>query len=270
MATLQTSQSVTRVAIVTGAAGDLGKHIAARLADDGFDLAVNDLPSREADLKDLVSTIISKGRKAIAVPGDVSVEQDVQNLVERAASELGSVNVMVSNVGIFKAVPIDQMDVQTWDNIFSVNVRGMMLCYKWAARQMIKQGSGGKLIGGCSVAGLSAGVPLCSAYCASKFAVRGLTQSAATEYAKQGITANAYAPGFIGETSMWHNLRDQAEAILGIPKGGFEQHALANAIKLGRLGKPEDVAGLISFLASKDSSYITGQTFSCDGGMHIA
>jgi NAD(P)-dependent dehydrogenase (short-subunit alcohol dehydrogenase family) len=185
-----------RVAIVTGAAGDLGKVIARRLAQDGFDLALNDLPEQKAALEAVVAEVGKEtGRKVIAVVGDVSVEKDVQALVERTAKELGSVDAMVSNVGIFKALPIDAstsysscpspfalltnhpVDQETWDKIFSVNVRGMLFCYKYAARQMIAQGRAGRLIGGCSVAGLT-GAPLCSAYCASKFAVRGLTQTA--------------------------------------------------------------------------------------------
>ncbi|KLO13204.1 acetoin reductase family protein [Schizopora paradoxa] len=250
----------SRVAIITGAAGDIGKVIATRLASDGFAVALSDLPNRSTELNALVTEIVATGAKAIAVTGDVTVEKDVETMVETTVKNLGSLDVMVANAAVFKGVFLDQMDTETWDKIFAVNTRGMMFCYKWAAKQMIKQGKGGKLIG----------APLCAAYCASKFAVRGLTQVAAIEYARFGITANAYAPGFIEGTQLWKELQDTAEAEMGLPEGAFKTQIASNMIKLGRLGTTTDIAGLVSFFASKDSDYITGQTFSSDGGMHMS
>jgi len=261
--------SQTRVALVTGAAGDLGRAIALRLADDGLDVAVNDLPSRRDDVQKVVQEIKAKGRKSIPVVGDVSVESDVQEMVNKTVAELGGIDVMVANVGIFFARFIVDIEPEEWDRSFAVNVKGVMLCHKTAGKQMIKQGRGGRLIAACSVAGLT-GAPLCATYSASKFAIRGLTQAGACEFGKYGITVNAYAPGFIGETKMFDDLDGGISKAMGIPKGAFEQQATSAMIKLGRLGKAEEIAGIVSYLASDIARYTTGQTIAVDGGMHLA
>ncbi|KZT18208.1 NAD(P)-binding protein [Neolentinus lepideus HHB14362 ss-1] len=259
----------TRVALVTGAAGDLGHGIALRLARDGLDVAVNDLPARAADLDKVVAEIKALGRQSIPVPGDVSVEADVEGMVEKTVAALGGLDVMVANVGIFFAKFVVDMDVEQWDRLFAINIRGVMLCHKHAGKQMIKQGRGGRLLAACSVAGLT-GAPLCGAYAASKFAVRGFIQAAASEFGKFGVTVNAYAPGFIGNTGMFADLDNGVTNALGIPKGAFEAQATSSQIKLGRLGKVEEVAGLVAYLASDIARYVTGQTIAVDGGMHLA
>ncbi|EJC99748.1 NAD-binding protein [Fomitiporia mediterranea MF3/22] len=235
--------SVPRVAIVTGAAGDLGKYISLRLADDGLDIACNDLPEQSVILQDLVYEIKNKGRRAISVPTDVSIEADVKTMVETTVKELGSVDICIGSSPhkhgsvLIKPFPVDE---QIWDKIFSVNVKG---------------------------------APLCSAYCASKFAVRGLTQTAVCLYplAQQWNMRDSELPQMLMRQDYcnWRH-KDVADNALGLPSGGFEAHSLANVIKMGKLGRPEDIAGLVSFLSSKDSGYVTGQTHSCDGGMHIA
>ncbi|TFK55490.1 acetoin reductase family protein [Heliocybe sulcata] len=250
----------TRIALVTGAAGDLGRGIALRLAKDGLDVAVNDLPARAADLAKVAEEIRTVGRRSISVVGDVSVEIDVQCMVTRTVAELGGLDIMVANVGVFFAKFVIDMDVDEWDRLFAINVRGVMLCHKHAGRHMIKQGRGGRLIGAV----------LCGAYAASKFAIRGLTQAAAAEFGKYGITVNAYAPGFIGNTKMFADLDDGVTDGLGIPKGAFEAQATSGMIKLGRLGQVDDIAGVVSYLASDVARYVTGQTIAVDGGMHLA
>ncbi|KAJ8689990.1 hypothetical protein PTI98_012835 [Pleurotus ostreatus] len=204
------------VAIITGAAQGLGRAIALRLASDGFDVALNDIPAKAPALEELVNEIkagagTNSERRAIFVPGSVAKEDDVMELVARTARELGGLDVgsvtlidlfdhlivqMVANAGFALNGLISDTSVEDWDALYAVNVRGTFLCYKHAADAMIKQGRGGRIVGACSIAGKK-GFPDSPAYSSSKFAVRGLTQSAAQEYGKYGITVNAYAPGSI-------------------------------------------------------------------------
>jgi len=257
-----------RVAFVTGAAGDLGSAIAVRLAADGLDIAVAELPARKEALEKVVAEIKEKGVRVIAVYGDVSVEADVNAMVNTTVEELGGLDVMVANVGIFIVKPLLALEVDEWDRVVNTNLRGAFLCYKAAATQMIKQGRGGRIIGGGSTAGLT-GAPLCGPYCASKFGVRGLTQVAAAELGSHNITVNAYAPGFIEGTKMVGAFEEGATKVMGLPDGAWMQVALG-LFKMGRLGKRSEVAGLVSYLASEDAAWTTGQFYAVDGGMVLS
>ncbi|KIJ36790.1 hypothetical protein M422DRAFT_76215 [Sphaerobolus stellatus SS14] len=157
-----------QVAVVTAAAQGVGRAIALRLASDGLEVLVTDLLSRGEDLKALALEIQSKGRACIAVTGELSEEQDVENLIEIAVRELGSVDIMVVNDGIGPSGPIVSMNAEEWDHVIKFNLRSVFLCYRAAAKQMIKQGRGGRIVGASEF----------SAYSASKFGIRGLTQSA--------------------------------------------------------------------------------------------
>ncbi|KAF8483547.1 hypothetical protein DFH94DRAFT_626191 [Russula ochroleuca] len=184
----------TRVALVTGAARGIGRAVALRLAEDGLDVAVNDLPDTPG-LDDVVRAIESKGRRSIAVPADVSLEAEVVRIIQQVVQKLGSLDVMVANAAIMKYQSFLDTTVDSFDRVMTVNARSTMLCYKHAANQMIAQGRGGRIIGACSAAGKKVGAGIAAAYCASKFAIRGLTQAAAHEFGKHNITVNAYAPG---------------------------------------------------------------------------
>ncbi|KAF8176346.1 NAD-binding protein [Mycena galopus ATCC 62051] len=248
------------IAIVTGAAQGIGRSIALRLAEDGFDVAVNDLESKSQDLDNLIKEIQQKGRKSSKHIADVSQEESVKGMVEEVVKEHGGLDVMVANAGV--AGPyrssIVQMSVDQWDQVMTINARGTFLCYKYAGQQLIKQGRGGRIIGASSIAGKKALVSQ-PAYSASKFAVRGLTQAAAQEFGPHGITVNAFAPGAINTNMLTGG-------------GSGEQTVeLLNALKkmapLQMIGEPEDIASLVSFLASKESRFITGQSLSINGGV---
>ncbi|KAF4607261.1 hypothetical protein EYR38_001322 [Pleurotus pulmonarius] len=254
------------VALITGAAQGLGRAIALRLASDGFDVALNDIPAKAPALEELVNEIkagsgTNPERRAIFVTGSVANEDDVIELVARTVRELGGLDVMVANAGVALNGLISDTSVEDWDALYAVNVRGTFLCYKHAADAMIKQGRGGRIVGACSIAGKK-GYPDSPAYSSSKFAVRGLTQSAAQEYGKYGITVNAYAPG-----SIVTELLGKFDAY-NVKKQGLEpgQWTETNRAALGKLLTPTDIANLVSFIVSKDASLITGQSIIADGG----
>ncbi|KAI0711417.1 hypothetical protein C8Q76DRAFT_797722 [Earliella scabrosa] len=267
------SPSATRVAIVTGAAQGIGEAIALRLAEDGFDVAVNDVPSSADKITSVVSAIQAKGRKAIAVPGDVSVEADVMGIVEQTVQQLGGLDVMVANAGILRVQSILEITVEDWDRVMAVNTRSVMLCFKHAARQMVAQGRGGRLIGACSDAG-RAGIGFLPAYSASKFAVRGLThaagagsrsvpgscemfaeegdESTALELAEHNITVNCYAPGAIAT---------------GISSGmPLEELAKIKGMRPTPIAQPEVIGGIVSYLVKPEAYFVTGQTISVNAG----
>jgi meso-butanediol dehydrogenase/(S,S)-butanediol dehydrogenase/diacetyl reductase len=250
------------IALVTGAGQGIGRAIALRLAEDGFDIAVNDLAEDERTSETL-SLVRATGQRAIFVPADVSDEVEVNEMVERCIAQLGDLHVAVANAGMARAQLLTDTTVEEWDRLFAVNVRGVFLTFRAAARHFIYRGGGGKLIGASSQAG-HRGASMLAAYSATKFAVRGLTQAAAREWASHGITVNSYAPGVV-ETPMWNNTdREFAELTGRAPGETFRE--FAGEAPLGRPQTAGDVAGLVSFLASSDSDYMTGQTLLMDGG----
>ncbi|KAK7034590.1 hypothetical protein VNI00_012221 [Paramarasmius palmivorus] len=245
----------TGVALITGSAQGIGKAIALRLAKDGFDVVLNDITSQTKldQLREVEQEIQrSFGRKTAIVMADVSDEEEVKRLVDQTVGTLGGLDVMVANAGVCPSVPMIE---KTWERAFAVNVRGTFLCYKYAAIQMIKQGRGGRIIGACSSAGKQ-GRPNSMAYSATKFAVRGMTQSAAWEVAKHGITVNAYAPGPIETEMIFQLIEDKKRIDPSFSPAQWD-------CPTGRMGQAEEVAALVSFIASKDSNYITGKFKFC-------
>ncbi|KIJ16161.1 hypothetical protein PAXINDRAFT_11206 [Paxillus involutus ATCC 200175] len=256
------------IALVTGSAQGIGRGIALRLAKDGYDIALNDIPSKYDQLRVVADDIDKSGRKALVLPADVAVEEQVQEMVQEVAKELGGLDVMVANAGVVQLLPLTSTGLGDWERIMAVNARGTFLCYKHAAERMIKQGRGGRIIGASSLAGKT-GLPLASAYSASKFAVRGLTQTA--ELGRYGITVNAYAPGTI-QTPMAEELASgvNSEALSSDQESAtwIANHVAVAPIK--HLGQPEDIASIVSYLASKEAHFITGQCISVDGGISMS
>jgi meso-butanediol dehydrogenase/(S,S)-butanediol dehydrogenase/diacetyl reductase len=256
-----------RVAVVTGAARGIGEAIAHRLGRDGLHVIAADLPSMQEGVAATVEAITAAGGTATAAETDVTEEASVQALVETAVEAGGHLDVFVANAGIAQVQELIDYDAEDFQKILDVNITGVFNSYRQAARQMIAQGHGGKIIGAASIVAFRP-FALLGPYSATKWAVRGLTQAAAMEWAEHGITVNAYGPGIVG-TAMWDLIDEKLAAKHGQQRG----EALAEnarSIHLGRVSVPEDVAALVSYLAGEDSDYVTGQTMLVDGGIQFS
>lgn len=240
-----------QVAIVTGASRGLGRAIALELAEKGADIVVNYAGSKQR-AEEVVEEIKSLGRRSFAVQADVSSEEDVKNMVKKTIDEFGQLDILVNNAGITKDNLLMRMKEDEFDQVININLKGVFLCTKAVTRQMMRQRRG-KIINVASIVGVR-GNPGQANYVAAKAGVIGLTKTTAQELASRNILVNAVAPGFI-TTDMTDVLTEkQRETILSL-------------VPLARLGKPEDVARVVRFLASEDADYITGQTIHIDGGM---
>lgn len=238
-----------QVALITGSSRGIGKATAIALANEGAKVVVNYARNSEA-ANAVVKEIIENGGEAIAVSGDVSQPEAVDNLIKTTMDKWGRIDILVNNAGITRDTLMLRMKLEQWQEVINLNLTGVFLCCKAVSKIMLKQRSG-RIINISSVAG-QMGNPGQVNYSAAKAGVIGLTKTLAKEFASRGVTVNAVAPGFI-ETDMTSDLK--ADDIL--------KH-----IPLGRYGKPEEIAGMIKFLAGDvASNYITGQIFNVDGGM---
>ena len=239
-----------KVAIVTGAGRGIGRIVALTLAGEGADIAVADFVPETAQA--VAEEIRALGRRAIVVQVNVANMEDCEALVKQTVDELGKVDILVNNAGITRDALIPRMSEADWDAVISINLKGTFNCTKAVTRTMLKQRSG-KIVNMASVMGII-GNPGQANYSASKGGVIALTKTTARELGSRGINVNAVAPGFI-ETPMTEVLSETV------------RQSIINQIPLGRYGIPEDVAKLVLFLCTDDSSYITGQVINVDGGM---
>ncbi|AUU13597.1 TPA: acetoin reductase [Proteus mirabilis] len=251
-----------KVILVTGAAQGIGRGIALRLAKEGADIALVDLKADK--LSDVAKEIKALGRKVTTFAADISNRDEVFAAVEHAEKTLGGFDVMINNAGIAQVKPLADVTPEDMDRIFKINVNGVMWGIQAASEKFKALGHKGKIINASSIAGHD-GFAMLGVYSATKFAVRALTQAAAKEYASAGITVNAYCPGIVG-TDMWVEIDERFAEITGAPKGETYKKYV-DGIALGRAQTPDDVAALVSFLASDDSDYITGQAILTDGGI---
>lgn len=240
-----------KVALVTGASRGIGRAIALSLAEAGADVVIN-YSGNEAKANEVVAEIEKMGRRALAIRANVAEFAQVEQMVEQVLSHYGKLDILVNNAGITRDNLIMRMKEEDWDLVIDTNLKGVFNCIKAVTRPMMKQRSG-RIINISSVVGVMGNAGQAN-YVAAKAGVIGLTKSMAKELASRGITVNAVAPGFI-ETDMTDVLGENV------------REELMKLIPLSRLGKPEDVAHLVRFLASSGADYITGQVIHVDGGM---
>ena len=241
-----------QVAVITGASRGIGKAIAQEFAKLGASVVVNYANSSQA-AEELVSEITAAGGSAVALQADVSKEEEVDKLIKTVLEKFNKIDILVNNAGITRDTLLLRMKPEDWQAVINLNLTGVYLCTRAVSKGMLKQRSG-RIINIASVAG-QMGNPGQANYSAAKAGVIGLTKTLAKEFASRGITVNAVSPGFI-ETDMTSELK--SEEIL-------------KAIPLGRYGKPEEIAGMVRFLAADTAAaYITGQVFNVDGGMVMA
>jgi len=273
-----------KVALVTGAARHrgLGRAIALRLARDGADLVVTgrhrapeELPQNEQQIgwtgvAALAAEIEEMGRQALAIEADITVKDEVEQLVEMAKNRFGRIDILVNNAGVAGGAgdaPILDMDDDLWYKTVDINLNGVYLITKAAGRLMREKGEGGSIINISSTAGRR-GLPNYGAYCATKFAVVGLTQQLATELAGHNIRVNCVAPGS-HITDMMDGTIGRESAKHGVTAAQITADICA-ASPMGRQGLPWELAASVSFLVGEDSSFITGQTLNVNGGGYMS
>lgn len=250
-----------KAALVTGAGQGIGRAVALALARAGADVAVNDV--RVDTAAKAAAAVEALGRHGVAVPADIGSVAQIKRMVERTVQELGRLDVLVNNAGLIRPSPFGQVTEQDWDETFAVNAKGLFFCMQTAASVMTRQRSG-VIINLASIAGRGAPT-LSPPYAASKAAVISLTQQSARALAKDGVRVNAICPGIVNTEFNWRLDEIVGVGQRGLPKGEFLRQR-AGMIPLGRLAEPDDVAGVIVFLASPAASYITGQAVTVDGG----
>ena len=240
-----------KVALVTGASRGIGQAAAIELAKAGADIIVNFI-GNEAVAQETVEAIEALGRKAIKIKANVGDADDVQAMVDEAHATFGHIDILVNNAGITRDGLLIRMKDSDWDEVLNINLKGVYLVTKAVAKLMVKQRAG-RIINMTSVSGVTGNAGQAN-YAAAKAGVIGFTKTCAKELAARGITVNAIAPGFI-ETAMTDVLPEKIK------------EGIAATVPLGRMGQPEEIAGVVTFLASDFASYITGQVLNVDGGM---
>jgi 3-oxoacyl-[acyl-carrier protein] reductase len=247
--------TTTRTAIVTGAARGIGAGVSQRLAADGFAVAVLDLD--EAACKPVVAEIEAAGGRALAVGVDVADEEAVQAAVERVAAELGEPTVLVNNAGILRDNLLFKMTTTDWDAVMNVHLRGAFLMSR-AVQAYMTKARWGRIVNLSSTSALGNRGQV--NYSAAKAGIQGFTKTLAIELGKYGVTTNVVAPGFI-ETDMTMATAER----MGVPFDDFVKGA-SQGIPVGRVGQPEDIAALVSYLVSDEAGFVSGQVIYAAGG----
>lgn len=244
-----------KVALVTGSGRGIGRAIALRLADAGAAVAVSDMEAATAE--SVAVEIRDGGGTALAVAADVSDEAGVKSMVRACIDELGGLDVVVNNAGIFPPCPVLGMETAMFDRVIAVNLRGVFLCTREAAAAMVDQGRGGTIVNVTSIDALHPSMVGLAHYDASKHGVWGFTKNVALELAPHGIRVNAVAPGGVLTPGVEEMGGGSSDAVA----------AFSARIPEGRMGDPDDIARAVLFLASDLSTYVTGAQLVVDGGV---
>ncbi len=244
-----------KVCVVTGAATGIGAAIATLFGRHGGHVVVDHLKGQEHEAAAVVHAVKEGGGTGLAVVADVADENGVEALFDRALDWGGHIDVLINNAGIGLRRPLDMTEPADWDRVLSVNLRSQFLCCRRAAKHMVEAGAG-------RIINLSSGVVKLAlvdhvAYCSSKYGIVGLTRSLALELAPHGVLVNAIAPGAVDTPINTDNYTP-------VVRAGLEER-----IPLGRIARPEDIAGAALFLSSPLADYICGQTIFVDGGLNV-
>jgi len=248
------SKETKRVVVVTGGSRGIGRAVAIRLAGPGTKVYFNYSKSDRSDADATEKLIEAAGGSASSSRVDVTAPEDVQRFIGHIVEESGRIDVLVNNAGITRDGLLMRMKEDDWDRVLAVNLKGAFNFIQAVARPMLKQREG-RIVNITSVVGVMGNAGQAN-YTASKAGLIGLTKTAARELASRGITANAVAPGFV-DTAMTEGLTDKVK------------EAMLAQIPLKRMGKPEDIAETVAFLASAEAAYITGQVIHVNGGMYM-
>ena len=274
-----------KVALVTGAGGmrGVGRATVLKLAGQGADIAITDVHREETDLPpaevregwrgidSVVQDVEALGRRCLPVVCDLGYSEQIQRMVDQAMDHFGHIDILVNNaraiIGRDK-VPVTELDQDVWDHFLAINTTAVFLCTKLVGQEMVRQGTGGRIINIASNAGKQASA-MGAAYSASKFAVLGLTQASALDLAPYNITVNAVCPGPINTDRLSYWERDRAEE-QGVSLEEFRSQIVQESgqrTPLGRIAEAQDVANMVAFLASDDASFVTGQAYNVNGGL---
>ena len=247
-----------KVAVVTGAARGIGRAVCERYAQEGAFVFVTDRD--EAGAHSVAAAI---GERAMGLRLDVTSQDSIDAMIATVVAVRGRLDILVNNAGLFDLAPIVDITRDSYHRIYAVNVEGLLFTLQAAARQMIVQGQGGKIINFASQAGRR-GEALVAVYCSSKAAVISLTQSAGLDLIKHRINVNAIAPGVV-DNEHWDHVDSLFARYEGL-QPGEKKRLVGEAVPFGRMARPEEIGGLATFLASADADYIVAQTYNIDGG----
>lgn len=258
-----------RSCIVTGAAQGIGRAIGEALLDEGGDVCFADLNGEKvAEVANAnEKRAQDNGAKVMAAEVDVTKREQVEEMIAKTVATFGKLDVKFNNAGVNKPMHFLEVTEDNWDFIMTVNGLGVLIGIQEAAKQMISQGHGGKIINTASIAGRQ-GFDNVAPYCASKFAVVSLTQSAARDLAKHDITVTGFAPGVVA-TELWDTLDKDLMELGYSERPGQAMEDFSQDILRGRVATPDDITGTTTFLASPASDYMTGQIVMIDGGMTL-
>jgi D-sorbitol dehydrogenase (acceptor) len=247
-----------KIAVVTGAGRGIGRAICARYVAEGAFVFVTDVDEAAA-----AATAGALGKQAAALRLDVTSQESIDAMIAAVVARQGRLDILVNNAGIFDLAPIVEITRESYRRVFAVIVEGVLFTLQAAAKQMIAQGGGGKIINFASQAGRR-GEALVAVYCASKAAVISLTQSAGLNLIRHGINVNAIAPGVV-DGEHWEHVDSLFARSEGL-EPGEKKRVVGASVPIGRMAQPEEIGGLATFLASADADYIVAQTYNIDGG----